>query len=106
MESGRFPLVGKFRPSGGDFQGIWVFRSDVVLGGARKVSSALLIIVSMSPPGYPSAWFRPRRARFRFAWQDYWSADEACGLNFRLARYWDTIAKVPEMTTSLDGRTV
>jgi hypothetical protein len=29
MEKGRFPLVGKFRPSGGDFQGMGVYRSDV-----------------------------------------------------------------------------
>jgi len=37
MERGRFPLVGKFRPSGGDFQGIRVYRSDVFLGRARRV---------------------------------------------------------------------
>jgi len=37
MESGRFPLVGKFRPSGGDFQGIGVFQSDVFVGRARRV---------------------------------------------------------------------
>jgi hypothetical protein len=42
MERGRFPLVGKFRPSGGDFQGIWVYRSDVFWGGARKVISRAL----------------------------------------------------------------
>ena len=29
MERRRFPLVGKFRPSGGDFQGMGVYRSDV-----------------------------------------------------------------------------
>jgi hypothetical protein len=29
MEKGRFPLVDEFRPSGGDFQGIGVYRSDV-----------------------------------------------------------------------------
>jgi hypothetical protein len=39
MESGRFPLVGKFRPSGGDFQGMGVYRSDVFLGRARKAIS-------------------------------------------------------------------
>ena len=37
MERGRFPLVGKFRPSGGDFQGMRVYRSDVFLGRARRV---------------------------------------------------------------------
>jgi hypothetical protein len=39
MERGRFPLVGRFRPSGGDFQGMGVYRSDVFFGGARKVIS-------------------------------------------------------------------
>ena len=39
QERGRFPLVGRFRPSGGDFQGMGVYRSDVFFGGARKVIS-------------------------------------------------------------------
>src|SRR5947209_17924856 len=29
----------------------------------------------MSPPGYPSAWLLPGRARFRFAWQSYCSSE-------------------------------
>jgi len=37
QERGRFPLVGKFRPSGGDFQGMGVYRSDVFWGGARRL---------------------------------------------------------------------
>ena len=57
------------RPAGGDFQGIGVFRSDGVLGRARKLTSAPVIIVSMSPPGYPSAGLLPSRARFRFTRQ-------------------------------------
>jgi hypothetical protein len=36
-ERERFPLVGKFRPSGGDFQGMGVYRSDVCWGRARRV---------------------------------------------------------------------
>src|SRR6266566_9622958 len=28
----------------------------------------------MSPPGYPSAWLHPCRARFRFAWQNHCSS--------------------------------
>jgi len=32
----------------------------------EKLVPALLVIVSMSPPGYPSAWLHPCRARFRF----------------------------------------
>jgi len=35
-------------------------------------------IVSMSPPGYPSAWLRPRSARFRFARQDHCSSATTC----------------------------
>ena len=44
-------------------------RSRRVLGRARKVTSAPVIIVSMSPPGYPSAGLLPSRARFRFTRQ-------------------------------------
>jgi hypothetical protein len=47
---------------------------------------ALLFIVSMSPPGYPSAWLRPRRARFRFARQDHCSSATSIRLNFRVPR--------------------
>jgi len=32
----------------------------------------------MSPPGYPSAWLRPRSARFRFARQDHCSSAAPC----------------------------
>jgi hypothetical protein len=35
-------------------------------------------IVSMSPPDYPSAWLRPRSARFRFARQDHCSSATTC----------------------------
>ena len=38
-----------FRPSGGDFQGIGVYRSDVVLGRARKHSPRAPIIVFDEP---------------------------------------------------------
>ena len=33
-----------------------VFRSDVVMEERERGSPALAIIVSMSPPSYPSAW--------------------------------------------------
>ena len=39
VESERSPLGAKFRPSGGDFQGMRVYRSDVVLGRAQKRTS-------------------------------------------------------------------
>jgi hypothetical protein len=35
---GRFPLASKFRPLGGDFQGMRVYRSDGIWGGAEKRS--------------------------------------------------------------------
>jgi len=47
---------------------------------------ALLFIVSMNPPGYPSAWLRPRRVRFGFARQDHCSSTTSCGLNSRIRR--------------------
>jgi hypothetical protein len=54
---------------------------------AQEAFPALPIIVSMSPPGYPSAWLRPRRARFRFARQDHCSSTTSIRLNFRFARH-------------------
>ena len=50
-----------------------VFRSD---GGSAAQERVLtpLFIVSMSPPGYPSAWLRPRSAAFGFARQNYCTA--------------------------------
>ena len=44
----------------------------------EKLVPAPPIIVSMSPPGYPSAWLRPRSARFRFARQDHCSSATTC----------------------------
>jgi len=46
-----------------------VFRSDGGWAAQERVLTPPFI-VSMSPPGYPSAWLRPRSARFRFARQD------------------------------------
>jgi len=41
----------------------------------------------MSPPEYPSAWLRPRSARFRFARQNHCSStNDLPFLNIRLAR--------------------
>ena len=54
-----------------------VFRSD---GGwaARERVLTPPFIGSMSPPGYPSAWLRPRSARFRFARQHHCSSAATC----------------------------
>src|SRR5580692_12302689 len=49
MEKSVLPLVKVPPLRGGDFQGI----------GAK------------SPPGYPSAWLHPCRARFRFTWRSH-----------------------------------
>src|ERR1700693_5152043 len=43
------------RPSVVDFQGIGVYRSDGCLGERRGTRLRAPVIVSMSPPGYPSA---------------------------------------------------
>jgi predicted ester cyclase len=82
MERGRSPLVsippfgaGIFKASRStDPMRIWKQRKGQV--------PALPFIVSMSPPGYPSAWLRPRRARFRFARQDHCSFTTSIRLNF------------------------
>jgi len=53
----------------------------------EKEPPAPLSIGSMSPPGYPSAWLRPRSARFRFARQDHCSSATTCRFsNIRLSR--------------------
>ena len=59
--------------------------------GALSVSEystlrAGIFKASTRPPGYPSAWLRPRRARFRFARQDHCSSTRSIRLNFRFAR--------------------
>jgi hypothetical protein len=58
---------GRFRPTGGDLQGMGVYRSDGTRKGDLIGTPPICFIVSMSPSGYPSAELRPRRARFRFA---------------------------------------
>jgi hypothetical protein len=47
-------------------------------GAAQERVLTLPFIVSMSPPGYPSAWLRPRSARFRFARRDHGSSVMTC----------------------------
>ena len=49
---------------------------------AREEPPALPDIVSMSPPGYPSAWLHPCRARFRFTRQVHCSSMLSGDLNF------------------------
>ena len=44
------------------------------------MSSTLSIIVSMSPPGHPSAWLHPCRACFRFTWHSHCSSKITGGL--------------------------
>src|ERR1035441_434489 len=67
-ESRRFS-VGKqaiSARSGLDFQGIGVYPSDDFRARAGGLPPARRFIVRMRPPGYPSAWLLPSRARFRF----------------------------------------
>jgi hypothetical protein len=63
MERGRSPLVSEY--------------STLRVG---------IFKASIRPPGYPSAWLRPRRARFRFARPDHCSSTTSIRLNFRVAR--------------------
>src|ERR1700675_2988544 len=76
MEKRRSPLVS-IPPFGRGFSRHGVFRSD---GGwaAQERALAPPFIVSMSPPGYPSAWLRPRSARFRFARQNHCNSATSC----------------------------
>jgi hypothetical protein len=46
----------------------------MAVGRRKNESSRPPFIVSMSPTDYPSAWLRPRSARFRFARQDHCSS--------------------------------
>src|SRR5215831_6045959 len=45
---------------------------------ARGLAPALLNIGSMNPPGYPSAWLHPCRARLRFTRQVHCSSAAPC----------------------------
>src|SRR5229473_3595267 len=76
MEKRRSPLVS-IPPFGRGFSRHGVFRSD---GGWAAQERALTppFILSMSPPGYPSAWLRPRSARFRFARQNHCNSATSC----------------------------
>src|SRR5882762_6354791 len=76
LEKRRSPLVN-IPPFGRGFSRHGVFRSD---GGWAAQERALTppFIVSMSPPGYPSAWLRPRSARFRFGRQNHCNSATSC----------------------------
>jgi hypothetical protein len=71
------------------------FRQDAA---REEEPPALLNIGSMSPTGYPSAWLRPRSARFRFAWPDHCSSTTSIRLNFQVAL---VLARHPEGTETL-----
>ena len=76
MEKRRSPLVS-IPPFGRGFSRHEGLSSDDFLPptcNAGEGPPALLSIGSMSPPGYPSAWLRPRSASFRFARQDHCSS--------------------------------
>jgi hypothetical protein len=75
MEKQRAPLMWIPPLRDGDFSRRTGLSPDDFLPSvcsAREEPPALLDIGSMSPPGYPSAWLRPRSARFRFARQVHW----------------------------------
>ena len=71
----------RFRPSGGNFRGMGSFDPMEVLGAQERVFVSPSI-VSMSPPGYPSAWLRPRIASFRLTRQDHGSSAAPCCSQF------------------------
>ena len=73
-------------PSGGDFQGIGSFDPMMGWEAAQRSSFRLPIIVSMSPPGYPSAWVHPCRARLRFTWRSHCNSAPSISFNFRMVR--------------------
>ena len=73
-------------PFGRGFSRHRVYRSDVVSLRSAEASRRAPFIVSMSPPDYPSAWLRPRSARFRFARQNHCSAAATSVANFRMRR--------------------
>src|SRR5262249_2258720 len=60
MEKRRSPLVS-IPPFGRGFSRHGVFRSDGGWAAQERILTPPFI-VSMSPPGYPSAWLRPRSA--------------------------------------------
>jgi len=76
MEKRRSPLVS-IPPFGRGFSRHGAFRSDGGWAAQERVLTAPFI-VSMSPPGYPSAWLRPRSARFRFARQNRCNSATSC----------------------------
>ncbi len=90
MEKGRSPLVS-IPPFGRGFSRHGVFRSDGGWAAQERVLTPPFI-VSMSPPGYPSAWLRPRSACFRFSRQDHCSSATTCRFS---TSGWPVIPPVP-----------
>jgi hypothetical protein len=86
MERGGFSASEYSAFRGGIFQASRSTDPTRIWKQRKEQIPALLFIVSMSPPGYPSAWLRARRARFRFARQDHCSSTTSFGLNFRMRR--------------------
>ena len=56
------------------------------VGWAQERALTPPFIVSMSPPGYPSAWLRPRSARFRFARQNHCNSATSCRFSTSVCR--------------------
>jgi len=85
MEKRRSPLVSIPPFRAGIFK---AWGLSIRWGFGRRKNGVLTppFIVSMSPPGYPSAWLRPRSARFRFARQIIVARNDLPFLNIRFAR--------------------
>src|SRR5215469_7641821 len=84
MEKRRSALLS-VPPFGRGFSRQGVFRSDGGWAAQERVLT-LPFIVSISPPGYPSAWLRPCSARLPFSRQDHCSSTTSIRLNFPFAR--------------------
>jgi hypothetical protein len=84
MERGRCPIVSIPPFGAGIFKESRSTDQMRIWKQCKEQVPVLPFIVSMSPPGYPSTWLRPRGARFRFAWQDHCSFTTSIRLNFRM----------------------
>jgi hypothetical protein len=91
------PLGSLFRFLSEGFQ--FVDKGRLTTSWQQTLGASLVRIVSMSSPGYPSAWLRPRRARFHFARQNHCSSTTSIRLNFRMRRH-PTVRSSPANNSS------